>query len=83
MAIAGKKMHTGSAPVCISEPHSGTVPLCFDAHRSPSTLSIIGAIYNGKKLSYVKYSSKRSDFLRFYLYLCHVIDDFACLELQH
>ena len=32
---------------------------------------------------YVKYSSKRSDFLRFYLYLCHVIDDFACLELQH
>ena len=28
-------------------------------------------------------SSKRSDFLRFYLYLCHVIDDFACLELQH
>ena len=37
----------------------------------------------GKKLSYVKYSSKRSDFLRLYLYLCHVIDDFACLELQY
>ena len=36
-----------------------------------------------KKLSYVKYSSKRSDFLRFYAYLCHVIDDFACLDLQH
>ena len=33
----------------------------------------------GKKLSYVKYSSKRSDFLRFYCDLCHVIDDFACL----
>ena len=32
----------------------------------------------GKKLSHMKYSSKRSDFLRFYLYLCHVIDDFAC-----
>ena len=28
----------------------------------------------------MKNSSKRSDFLRFYLYLCHVIDDFACLE---
>lgn len=28
----------------------------------------------GKKLSHVKYSSKRSDFLRFYAYLCHVID---------
>ena len=37
----------------------------------------------GKKLSYVKYSSKRSDFLRFFAYLCHVIDDFACLDLQH
>ena len=23
------------------------------------------------------------DFLRFLLYLCHVIDDFACLDLQH
>ena len=31
-----------------------------------------------KKLSHMKYSSKSSDFLRFYLYLCHVIDDFAC-----
>ena len=26
---------------------------------------------------------KSGDFLRFYAYLCHVIDDFACLELQH
>ena len=38
-----------------------------------------GADVTGKKLSYMKYSSKRSDFLRFYAYLCHVIDDFACL----
>ena len=30
-----------------------------------------------------KYSSKSADFLRFYLYLCHVIDDFACLDSQH
>ena len=29
----------------------------------------------GKKLSHVKYSSKRSDFLRFYDYLCYVIDN--------
>jgi len=34
----------------------------------------------GKKLPHVKYSSKRSDFLRFYAYLCHVIDDFACFD---
>ena len=30
-------------------------------------------------LPHVKYSSKSSDFLRFYAYLCHVIDDF-CLS---
>ena len=29
-----------------------------------------------KRLSYVKYPSKRSAFLRLNLYLCHVIDDF-------
>ena len=28
------------------------------------------------------YSAKSSDFLRLYLYFCHVIDDFACLDLQ-
>ena len=28
-------------------------------------------------------STERGDFLRFYDYLCHVIDDFACFELQH
>ena len=38
-----------------------------------------GADVTGKKLSHMKYSSKRSDFLRFYAYLCHGIDDFACL----
>ena len=30
----------------------------------------------GKLLPNVKYSSKRSDFLRFYAYICHFIDDF-------
>ena len=37
----------------------------------------------GKMLPHVKYSSKRSDFLRFYAYLCHAINDFAGLDLQH
>ena len=32
-----------------------------------------------KFLHHVKNSTERSDFLRFYAYLCHVIDDFACL----
>ena len=35
----------------------------------------------GKMLPHVKYSSKRSDFLRFYAYLCHVIDDFLLLVI--
>ena len=30
-----------------------------------------------------KYSTKSADFFRFLLYLCHVIDDFACLDLRH
>jgi len=30
-----------------------------------------------------KYSAKSGDFLRFLLYLCHVMDDFACFDLQH
>ena len=42
-----------------------------------------GADVTGKLFSHMKNSSKRSDFLRFYAYLCHVIDDFACLDLQH
>ena len=33
----------------------------------------------GKMLTHVKYSSKKSNFLRYYAYLCHVIDDF-CLS---
>lgn len=36
-----------------------------------------------KLLHHVKNSTERGDFLRFYDYLCHVIDDFACFELQH
>ena len=36
-----------------------------------------------KSVQNEKYSAKSADFLRFMLYLCHVIDDFACLDLQH
>ena len=34
---------------------------------------------NRKMRPHVKYSFKRRDFLRFYAYFCHVIDDF-CLS---
>ena len=38
----------------------------------------------GKKHSHMKKSTKRSDFLRFYVYLCYAIDDsFACYYMQH
>ena len=36
-----------------------------------------------KFLHHVKNSTERSDLLRFNAYICHAIDDFACLELQH
>ena len=49
--------------------------------------SQVGVDYRGqntvKSVQNEKYSAKSADFLRFLLYLCHVIDDFACLELQH
>ena len=41
-------------------------------------LNHIGVVDFGFYLHYMNYFSKRSDFLRFYAYLCHVIDDFAC-----
>ena len=47
----------------------------------------VGVDYRGQdRVEFVqdeKYSTKSGDFLRFLLYLCHVIDDFACLDLQH
>ena len=49
--------------------------------------SQVGVDYRGKNtvksVQNEKYSAKSADFLRFMLYLCHVIDDFACLDLQH
>ena len=47
----------------------------------------VGVDYRGQNMvKFVqdeKYSTKSGDFLRFFAYLCHVIDDFACLDLQH
>ena len=47
----------------------------------------VGVDYGGQNMvKFVqdeKYSTKSCDFLRFFTYLCHVIDDFACLDLQH
>ena len=67
--------------------------ICVPTEEVSVTIRGIGSftyLYNGSDvfiqfftLSCVKYSSKRSGFLRFYVYLCHVIDDFASLELQH
>ena len=53
----------------------------------PTAESQVGVDYRGQNtVKYVqneKYSAKSADFLRFLLYLCRVIDDFACLDLQH
>ena len=46
--------------------------------------SQVGVDYRGQNtVKFVqdeKYSAKSGDFLRFYAYLCHVIDDFACFD---
>jgi len=61
----------------------------FKYTKITAVFFIILALYHSKcrmNLKFVqneKYSAKDGDLLRFLLYLCHVIDDFACLDLQH
>jgi hypothetical protein len=49
--------------------------------------SQVGVDYRGKNtvksVQNEKYSAKSGDFLRFFAYLCHVIEEFACFDLQH
>ena len=74
-----------SVCICICMLIINSHPLKNSLHPTPQTQHFVdnGADVTGKKLSHVKYSSKRSDSLRFYAYLCHVMCDFACLETQH
>ena len=64
-------------------PLSSTVLIAYQL----TAKSQVGVDYRGKNtvksVQNEKYSAKSADFLRFMLYLCHVIDDFACLDLQH
>jgi len=50
----------------------------------PTAKSQVGVDYRGqntvKFVQNEKYSAKSADFLRFFAYLCHVIDDFAALR---
>ena len=45
-------------------------------HRKHKNFIDNGTHVTRKYPSHINYSSKMSDFLRFYFYLCHVIDDF-------
>ena len=45
-------------------------------HRKHKNFIDNGTHVTRKYPSHINYSSKMSDFLRFYLYFCHVIDDF-------
>ena len=60
------------------------IPLIANQRAAKSQ---VGVDYRGqntvKFVQNEKYSAKSADFFRFYAYLCHVIDDFACLDLQH
>ena len=70
---------------CRNDSHAGTVASkLLVGHLRIVLLRLYELVHiTGKKLSYVKYSTKGGDLLRFYLYLCHAIDDFACIVLQH
>ena len=52
-----------------------------------ATKSQMGVYHRGQNMvKFVqdeKYSTKSGGFLRFFAYLCHAIDDFACLDLLH
>ena len=39
--------------------------------------------HSGQIFHHMQNSTERGDFMRFYAYICHVIDDFACFEWQH
>ena len=67
-------------PPCLVALNSQFCCLAMQKKVSP-TLNFFDYRTNktGKMLPHMKYSSKRSDFLRFHAYLCHVIDDF-CLS---
>ena len=47
----------------------------------------VGVDYRGqntvKSVQNEKYSAKSGDSLRFLLYLCHAIDDFACFDSKN
>ena len=82
MRIYVRRRYFLKTSVCICMFIINTHPLKNSLHPTPETQHFVdnGADVTGKKLSHVKYSSKRSDSLRFYLYLCHVNADFlSCL----
>ena len=60
-------------------------PLKNSLHPTPETQHFVdnGADVTGKKLSHVKYSSKRCEFLRFNCYLCHVISEFCLFSFRN
>ena len=81
--------HHEETPVslCLHEAHVRVAVTVLKIGYQPTAKSQVGVDYGGQnRVEFVqdeKYSAKSGDFLRFYAYLCHVIDDFACLDLQH
>ena len=62
----------------------GTYNLAVLIANQSAAKSQVGVDYGGqntvKFVQNEKYSAKSGDFLRFFAYLCHVIDDFACFD---
>lgn len=64
---------------------SGPIATIFGADFTygEMAITIFEPDVGAKLLHYVKKSTKWGDFIRFYVYICHVVDDFLILYLHH
>ena len=82
---AERPHHLEETPVslCLHEAHVRIAVTVLKIGYQPTAKPQVGVDYGGQnRVEFVqdeKYSAKSGDFLRFFAYLCHVIDDF-CLS---
>ena len=85
--LSGDSPLTGTVAATAENGEDGPYYLAVLIAYQLTAKSQVGVDYRGKNtvksVQNEKYSAKSADSLRFLLYLCHVIDDYACLDLQH
>ena len=85
--LSGDSPLTGTVAATAENGEDGPYYLAVLIANKLTAKSQVEVDYRGQNtVKYVqneKYSAKSSDFLRSLLYLCHAIEVFACLEMQH